>query len=72
MNDYLNKLISDFKGKDFKDFAGYVYQTLQKEIDVSKGKQKDKYNQVRKRILSYIISNERTITSELRKKKSIK
>jgi hypothetical protein len=61
--------MQNYGQKDFKNFAAYVYTTLQKEIDVSKGKQKDKYIKVRKSILSYIFSNERVITSELRKNK---
>lgn len=69
MNQYLEKLIHNFKSKDFKNFIAYVHTTLQKEIDVSKGKQKDKYIKIRKSILSYIVSNERAITSELNKKK---
>lgn len=70
MNEYLQKLIQDFKGKDFKDFAGYVYSTLQREIDLQKKKvDKDKYIKIRKSILGYIVSNERTIASELRKVK---
>lgn len=69
MNRYIQSLMQNFNQKDFKNFAAYVYTTLQKEIDVSKGKQKDKYIKVRKSILSYIFSNERVITSELRKNK---
>jgi hypothetical protein len=68
MNQYLEKLIHNFKSKDFKNFAAYVHTTLQKEIDISKGKQKDKYIQIRKSILNYIFSNERSIVSELNKK----
>jgi len=69
MNDYLKKLIQKYNRKDFKNFVGYVYATLQREVDVSKGKQKDKYIKIRKSILNYIVSNEREITSELRKNK---
>lgn len=69
MNEYLRQLIKDFKDRDFKSFAAYVYTTLQREIDVSKGKQKDKYIKIRKSILSYIFSNERVIKTELSKKK---
>jgi hypothetical protein len=69
MNRYIQSLMQNYGQKDFKNFAAYVYTTLQKEIDVSKGKQKDKYIKVRKSILSYIFSNERVITSELRKNK---
>jgi hypothetical protein len=71
MKEYLQKLIQDFKGKDFKDFAGYVYTTLQKESDAQRKKvDKDKYIKIRKSILGYIVSNERAITSELRKNKN--
>jgi len=71
MKEYLQKLIQDFKGKDFKDFAGYVYITLQKESDAQRKKvDKDKYIKIRKSILGYIVSNERAITSELRKNKN--
>ena len=71
MNEYLQKLIQDFKGKDFKDFAGYVYTTLQKQSDAQRKKvDKDKYIKIRKSILGYIVSNERAITSELRKNKN--
>jgi hypothetical protein len=70
MNDYLQKLIQEFKNKDFKNFVGYVYATLQKEIDAAQHKRdKDKYIKIRKNILGYIVSNERAITSELSKKK---
>lgn len=71
MSDYLQKLIQDFKGKDFKQFAGYVYTTLQREVDSQRRKvDKDKYIKIRKSILGYIASNERAITSELRKVKN--
>jgi hypothetical protein len=70
MNDYLQKLIQDFKSKDFKNFAGYVYTTLQREIDATRTKkQKDKYILIRKQILRYIVINQNTITKELQKKK---
>lgn len=69
MNRYIQSLMQNYGQKDFKNFAAYVYTTLQKEIDMSKGKHKDKYIKIRKSILNYIISNERAITSELSKKK---
>lgn len=70
MNEYLNKLIQEFKSRDFKNFVGYVYTTLQKEIDsISHKKDKDKYIKIRKNILGYVVSNERAITLELRKNK---
>ena len=70
MNNQLKPLIKNFKGKDFKDFALYVYSTLQKEIDSKKKKQdKDKYIKIRQSVLNYIIANERAISVELNKKK---
>jgi len=70
MNNQLKPLIKNFKGKDFKDFALYVYSTLQKEIDLKKKNQdKDKYIKIRQSVLNYIIANERAISVELNKKK---
>jgi len=70
MNEYLKKLISDFKDKNFKNFAAYVYTTMQREIDSSSTKrQKDKYILIRKQILGYIVTNEKAITKELQNKK---
>lgn len=69
MNNQLKPLIKNFKGKDFKDFALYVYSTLQKEIDSKKKKHdKDKYIKIRQSVLNYIIANERAISVELNKK----
>jgi len=68
---YIKSLISDFGGKDFKIFTMYVYTTLKKQIDQNKKKfDKDKYIKIRKSVLEYIVSNERAITSELRKNKN--
>jgi len=70
MNEYLQKLIQGYDNRDFKNFAGYVYTTMQREIDASKTKkQKDKYIMIRKQILRYIVTNQNTITKELQKKK---
>jgi hypothetical protein len=69
INSYLKELLKNFRGKNFMDFAAYIYTTLQKEIDVSKGKHKNKYIKIRKSILNYILSNEREITLELRRNK---
>ena len=70
MNDYLQKLIQGFDNRDFKNFAGYVYTTMQREIDAARTKkQKDKYIMIRKQILRYIVINQNTITKELQKKK---
>ena len=70
MNEYLQKLIQGFDNRDFKNFAGYVYTTLQREIDGARTKkQKDKYILIRKQILRYIVTNQNTIAKELQKKK---
>jgi len=68
MDNYLKTLIQNFRGKNYKDFLEYIHKTFEKQIDVSKGKQQDKYIKMRKSILSYIFSNERAIVSELNKK----
>jgi len=70
MNEYLQKLIQGYDNRDFKNFAGYVYTTMQREIDAARTKkQKDKYILIRKQILRYIVTNQKTITTELQKKK---
>jgi len=70
MNDYLQKLIRGYDNGNFKNFAAYVYTTLQREIDASKTKkQKDKYILIQKQILRYIVTDQNTITAELQKKK---
>lgn len=70
MNRYIRSLLQNFGQRDYKNFIGYVYTTLQKEIDAIKNKKdKDKYIKIRKSILEYIVSNERAITSELRRNK---
>jgi len=71
VDNYIKSLITDFGGKDFKFFTMYVYNTLEKKIDQHKKKvDRDKYIKIRKSVLEYIVSNERAITSELRKNKS--
>lgn len=70
MSEYLKQLIGDFRSKDFKNFAGYVYTTLQREIDsATNNKQKNKYILIRKQILRYIVTNEVAVTKELQNKK---
>ena len=70
MNEYLRKLIKGYDNRDFKNFAAYVYTTLQREIDSTKNKkEKNKYILIRKQILRYIVTNQNTITKELQRKK---
>ena len=69
MENYIKRLIKDFKGKDFKDFVEYVYITLDKEVSSRKKKQdKNKYIKIRQSVLEYIIAKERAISIELSKK----
>ena len=69
MNSYISELIKDYSGTNYEQFARYIYMTFQREIDVSKGAQKDKYIKVRNDILKYIVVNRGKITSELRRNK---
>jgi hypothetical protein len=69
MNPYIQELIKDYNGTNYEQFARYIYTTFQKEIDMSKGKQKDKYIKIRNDILKYIVSNRGNVTLELRRKK---
>ena len=69
MNSYIQELIKDYKGASFEHFTRYVYMTFQREIDMSKGKQKDKYIKIRNDILKYIVSNRGNVTLELRRNK---
>jgi hypothetical protein len=69
MDNYLKSLIKDFNGTNYEQFAKYIYMTFQREIDVSKGKQKDKYIKVRNELLKYIVANRSNVTLELRRNK---
>lgn len=69
MSDYISKLIKDYNGTSYEQFARYIYMTFQREIDVSKGKQKDKYIKVRNDLLKYIVANRSNVTLELRRNK---
>ena len=69
MNSYIKELIKDYDGDNYEQFARYIYLTFQREIDVSKGAQKDKYIKVRNDILKYIVANRGKITLELRRNK---
>ena len=69
MNPYIQELIKDYNGTNYEQFARYIYMTFQKEIDISKGTQKNKYIKIRNDILKYIVSNRGNITLELRRKK---
>jgi hypothetical protein len=40
MNTYIKQLIKDYNGKDYGEFAYYVYSVINKKCE---GKHKDKY-----------------------------
>ena len=69
MSDYVSELMKDYNGTNYEQFARYIYMTFQREIDMSKGAQKDKYIKVRNDILKYIVVHRGKITSELRRNK---
>ena len=69
MNTYIQELMKDYNGTNYEQFARYIYMTFQREIDMSKGAQKDKYIKVRNDILKYIVVNRGKITLELRRNK---
>ncbi len=69
MNNYIQELIKDYNGTNYEQFARYIYMTFQREIDMSKGTQKDKYIKVRNDILKYIVVNRGKITLELSRNK---
>ena len=69
MSNYISQLIKDYKGTNYEQFARYIYTSFQREIDNSKGKDKDKYIKVRNDLLKYIVANRSNVTLELRRNK---
>ena len=69
MSDYISELIKDYNGDSYEQFARYIYLTFQREIDASKGRDKDKYIKIRNDILKYIVTNRGNVTLELRRNK---
>lgn len=67
MNSYVKELINDYDGDNYEHFTRYIYMTFQREIDSSRGKNKDKYIKIRNDILKYIVTNRGNVTLELRK-----
>ena len=64
MNTYIKQLIKDYNGKDYEEFAYYVYSVINKKCE---GKQKDKYIKIRNDVLRYIGDNKASISVELKK-----
>ena len=69
MNSYVQELIKDYDGDNFEHFTRYIYMTFQREIDSSKGVDKNKYIKIRNEILKYIVTNRANVTLELRRNK---
>ena len=69
MSDYITNSIKDFNGTKYEQFARYIYMTFQREIEKSKGAEKNKYIKVRDDILRYIVTHRGKITLELRRNK---
>ena len=69
MNNYVKELIRDYNGDSYEHFTRYIYMTFQREIDASKGTQKNKYIKIRNDILKYIVSNRGNVTLELSRNK---
>ena len=67
MSDYISELIKDYNGDSYEQFARYIYLTFQREIDASKGVQKNNYIQIRNQILKHIVTNRGAITLELQR-----
>ena len=67
MNSYISELVANYKGTNYEQFIRYIHQIFQREIDISKGKQKNKYIKIRNDILNYIVSNKRNVVLELRR-----
>ena len=68
-NEYIQILSKDFPGKSYESFVGYVYGKLTQKIENSKGKEKDKYIKIRRRMHEYILCNRSSIIAELCKAK---
>lgn len=78
VKEFIQELILEFpekvrNSKDiFKEFITYVYSTLEDKINSTKKISiKNKYIKIRKSVLQYFVANEKAITSEILKRKSI-
>jgi len=78
IKEFIEELISKFpekvrNSKDiFKEFITYVYSTIEDKINSTKQiSSKNKYIKIRKSVLRYFVANEKAITSEILKRKTI-
>ena len=72
MNPYIKDLIKSFetsskrKQDKYNDFLAHVYTTFDKQISLCKSdKMMNKYKKMRNSVLSYIVTNEKAIRSEI-------
>jgi hypothetical protein len=79
IKEFISEIILEFPNKIknpskvFKNFIAYFYYKLENKINSSKKISiKNKYIKIRKSALLYFIDNEKSITSEIINRKSIK
>ena len=65
MSDYITNLIKDFNGTNYEQFARYIYMTFQREIENSRGAEKNKYIKIRNDMLRYVTSNRSSVSLAL-------
>jgi len=72
MNEQIKEIIDSFestsksRGARYDDLLAHVYMTFDKQISLSKtDREMNKYKKMRNNILSYIVANERAITTEI-------
>ena len=72
MNPHIKELLNSFESstknrrQKYNDFLAHVYTTFDKHITLCKtDKMMNKYKKMRNSVLSYIVANERAITTEI-------
>ena len=72
MNPQIIELLQSFETdsktpkRKYNDFLSHVYMTFDKHISLCKSdKMMNKYKKMRNSVLSYIVANERAITTEI-------
>ena len=72
VNPHIKELLNSFESSTknrrqrYNDFLAHVYTTFDKHITLCKtDKMMNKYKKMRNSVLSYIVANERAITTEI-------
>jgi len=72
MNSQIQDIIQTFESKSksrssrYNDLLAHVYMTFDKKISLCKSdREMNKYKKMRNSVLSYIVANERAITTEI-------